>query len=174
MFIFHVILESLSSRNTRISMNNLTSEISSLLYVEPTAGLSGFQKEFNVRLRLLHEKSFLCVYMVHILYNVHARAHTHVHRLWIKKLQALQKWSTTLLFSSLPRTDHYFTHLVWYINPCTLFIYPFIFTHHILYAADSHRVLLKGEYPDYIHASFVNVCICSVFVTHMYIVFYVK
>ena len=37
-----------------------------------------------------------------------------------------------------------------------LFVHSF-FTHRIPYAADSQRVLLKGEYPDYIHASFVNV-----------------
>ena len=57
-FIFDVILESLSSKNTQISVGNLISEISGLLYVEPVTGLSGFQKEFKVRMHLLDGKSF--------------------------------------------------------------------------------------------------------------------
>ena len=56
MFIFDVILESLSSRNTQISLKNLTSEISTLLYAEPMTGVSGFQEEFQVRFHLLETK----------------------------------------------------------------------------------------------------------------------
>ena len=31
----------------------------------------------------------------------------------------------------------------------------------VLYVADSCRVILKGEYPDYINAAFVNVSITT-------------
>ena len=59
MFIFDVILESLSSRNTQISLKNLTSEISTLLYAEPMTGVNGFQEEFQVRFHLLETKKLL-------------------------------------------------------------------------------------------------------------------